>query len=811
MNYTAHRRQIGEQVETETVIAHMQATADFAVKYAKGLGAEHIVYLAAYCHDAGKLTKDFDDYINERNQMRRGEIDHSFGGAKYIYECAEQIENEDVKEVAHWIAHIIISHHGLHDWLTVSGNDYFMERVGKIERYDEIYRNMKEILPDDRLTELLYQAGKEYGAIKRRICELAKEGAAKSVSKSKHVVKIMFVFYMGMLERLLQSILVDADRTATTNFMTAAQTERDYDMGQLWHAMAAAMDNKCEAFAKRTDDISVQRTDISNRCMLFAQHPVKACRLIVPTGGGKTLSSLRFAIAYCLQPQNGMKKIIYVAPFMSILEQNSDEIKQLLGTKYQDCFLEHYSNIIADIASGEKNSKTALKELDEYELRCDKWDAPIIATTLVQFLNTLFRREMSSVRRMNRLQNAVIIFDEVQSIPVKCVYLFNLAVNFLTHICGCTVVLCSATQPSFDEAEYPLLLDEEESMSGDYSRDFEVFKRTKLINQMRDKPYSDSDAADFCYERFVENGNLLVVVNTKRCAKELYQKLQDKNGAASEEYKAMVVHLSTNMSPQHRRNVLQELRKQLDDGKRVICVTTQLIEAGVDISFHCVVRSYAGLDNIVQAAGRCNRNGERDICCVYVINIDEKLTKLKEIRDSRDIAGRFIWDKAYQDRLIEPGTLRDFFRRKYHECRKEMEYEIKDGLVSSSILQLLSLNSMRSKQRDDRIWNQAFATAGEKFRVIDTDTIDILVPSDEEAENIILRLNSERPLTDVIRDVKLAQKYTVSVYSSLFEALREKNAIYELHCGRIFALRPEFYHNELGVIMEGTPKELLYY
>lgn len=270
-----------------------------------------------------------------------------------------------------------------------------------------------------------------------------------------------------MLERFLQSCLIDADRTDTADFIGNTKSEEP-DVFKVWEKMGERMTKRLNSFSEETDRISLLRKDISNRCAEFADHHIGTVRLVVPTGGGKTLSSLRFAIEYC--KKFGMKKIIYTAPFMSILEQNSDEFRKVAG---EENFLEHHSDMFAKIDDDE--------EISVLELACERWTSPVIATTMVQFLNALFSGKMAALRRFHRLSKAVIIIDEIQSIPIKCVHLFNLAVNFLTRIMGAAVVLCSATQPVFDKTRYALILDEQSSMTGDFAEDFKAFHRTRAV------------------------------------------------------------------------------------------------------------------------------------------------------------------------------------------------------------------------------------------------------------------------------------------------------------------------------------------
>ena len=289
---------------------------------------------------------------------------------------------------------------------------------------------------------------------------------------------------------------------------------------------------------------------------------------------------------------------------------------------------------------------------------------------------------------MHRLNKAVIIIDEVQSVPIKCVNLFNLAMNFLTNICGAAVVLCSATQPVNEETDHPLMVDENSSMTCDYRTDFEIFKRTEIIPCIDPYGYTYDEAAFFCMEKFHSAGNLLAIVNTKAAALRLYKLISEKCGD-----KAEVIHLSTNMCPQHRRDKISRIRELLYEKKPVVCVTTQLIEAGVDISFQCVVRSAAGLDSAAQAAGRCNRHGEAEkLCPVYIIKLkEEKIGSLKDITAAQGIALQMIDSGKYKD-YQSADTISDYFRMLFRARRKDLSYNTYDN---ETLVNLLSLNKHR--------------------------------------------------------------------------------------------------------------------
>lgn len=543
MKYTAHIRSTDKK--EQSVEEHCKRTATLASEYAKTTGLEKAAKIAGFLHDIGKLSSVFNSYIHGDNSYKRGDIDHSFAGARYLKELSVQSDDKNMNKAFSLIGRVILAHHGLRDWVNDDSEDIYDIRTKKESYYAEILENFQS-------TELSRNVNQELIEAVREVTTVRSELRKISDNKEK------FAFYLGMMERFLLSCLIDADRTDTADFMSDSETETEFDTKQLWKDMQNRLNEKSNRFSSRTDDISIQRRSISDRCFEYASNEVRICKLIVPTGGGKTLSSLRFAIEYA--KQHDLKKIIYIAPFMSILEQNSDEIRSIAG---EEAFLEHHSDMLADIADNDE-------KLNEYELRTEKWDSPVIATTMVQFLNSLFSGKTSSIRRMHRLSDAVIIIDEVQSIPLKCVYLFNLAMNFLSQVCGSTIVLCSATQPPFELLnEFPMILDKNDSMTGETTDDFNAFRRTELIYQEKNGGFSYDETADFCRDKFQKHGSLLVVVNTKSSAKELYSRLSDTENAH-------VFHLSTNMCPQHRRKCINDIKEKLSANIPVICVTTQL-------------------------------------------------------------------------------------------------------------------------------------------------------------------------------------------------------------------------------------------
>ena len=788
MIYLAHVALDGRE---QTVKEHCQNVADLCKQKTSTLECGNIGYVMGLLHDVGKLCTEFNDYLTGVSDKRRGEIDHSYAGAKYILEIAPN----NCKAVARLIARIVLSHHGLHDWITEDLADYLAVRTSKDIKYAEIKVHVSEIIDTTQLVSLLQQAQLEYATIRTKIKHLTEQ------TKSKND-RVTFAFYLGLLDRYFESVLIDADRTDTHDFMYDCKTTKQESMQSVWSDMKVSIQKVLNEFRQSDTVINKQRQSISNRCAEYAKHDVHICRLIVPTGGGKTLASMRFAVDYCNR-HSDYAHIFYSAPFMSILEQNSAVFRKITGT---DHFTEHHSNVM-------KESNSNSDELAAYELHTERWNNAVIATTQVQMLNTLFKGKLSSVRRFHQLANSVIILDEIQSLPLHCTYMFNLTMNFISYICNSVVVLCTATQPAVSELAYPIIVDTNDSMTGDYTTDFEIFQRNRIIPVMDTYGYSFAETAEFCYSKFQMFSSVLLIVNTKKAALNLYQQIKAMMSAD-----VTVLHLSTGMCAKHRLAVIERLRQLLAENKPVICITTQLIEAGVDISFKCVIRSLAGLDNAVQAAGRCNRHGEygKD-CSVYIIRIkDESLKCLPAIQTAQKVTTSVcsvITDNASVN-LTDPKWISAYFKSLYRQQQPKLNYPISIDNISDTLLNLLALNTNRVNyainsnhvQINSSYENQAFASAGMLFKAIDDDTIAVVVPYSEQAEMLIEQLKTTTPNTVTL--LRKLQPYTVNVYENALRRLKEIGAVYETADG-IVVLKAEYYNAEYGIITQTSEPDLL--
>jgi len=796
---------IAETGEYQSVKEHLKNVALLTSKNAKSIGLEKLGYLLGLLHDCGKYTQIFDQYLEravcDPKNAKRGSVNHTTSGAKLIFDNYHNQPDKLYQFVAELLSVTISSHHGIYDCLTLDGKNQFRDKMQTTKEifYDEAYLNFcSEILSEQELTKMF-------------------DDSVQEIKVFLNKCKERTGFSFALLERMLLSCLVDADWTDTTNFMNGKMLDesKDYDdLSSLWKSLADHLEMKISYFTADTE-INKLRKKISDECLVSAKKPGGTYRLIVPTGGGKTLSSLRFALNHACEYGKG--HVFFIIPFLSILEQNADVIRKYVGN--EDVVFEHHSNVINEPVK-EPNEEETYKN-ERYKALTQNWDSPIVITTMVQLLNTLFLGKLQSIRRMHALANSIIIFDEIQSLPIKMISLFNMAVNFLVDTCGATVVLCSATQPSLDKVTHPIRVCTT-GLTENTDESFRAFKRTELIDLTKTKPggFSLLEVAELANELMEEKESLLVICNTKSEATGIYQNLKQMNQALPSNRQYKLFHLSTLMCAEHRAFVLKQI-KDLIGNDRVVCISTQLIEAGVDISFECVVRVVAGLDSMIQAAGRCNRNGEADCGAVYIINVhDEKLGSLEEMKTAQQACQRLLDDfsdspKTFEDDLLSMLAMKYFYQYYYTEVQNKMDYSLPN--INTSIVDLLWKNSNGKEAYEGRVgieladqfYAQAFETAGKNFEVIPDNTTDILVPYNTDAKDLIAELNGELTLPDIIKAVKKTQRLSVSLYDNTKAILLKVGAIYTLKNGEILALKEEYYDKILGVVIDPNPMEFM--
>lgn len=811
MKYVAHIRKADES--EQRLESHLFEVGELAARFATKINLPEVGLLLGLLHDFGKYSRAFQNYINSAEgridpdqddfvdaSRMKGKIDHSSAGAQHVWRQLKRYGSSGQGELCGQIlALCIASHHsGLINCLDEDGNPIFCNRMKKSDEkthLGECLSNADSNLMQ-RLDELTAASTvkKMFGAIQQMV-EVPKNSEEK--------VKKLDAFALGMFARFLFSCLVDADRLNSAEFEDLARKiAREKQEKQLnWKAAIDRLENRITQF-KQDTLIGKIRAQISNDCLRRALDPQGIYTLTVPTGGGKTLASLRYALRHA--KHHKLDRIIYVIPYTSIIEQNAGAVREILENK-GDSFpwvLEHHSNLEPG------------KQTWHSKLVTENWDAPIIFTTMVQFLEILFGGGTTSVRRMHQLANAVLIFDEIQTIPIKCVHMFCNALNFLAQSAGTTAVLCTATQPLLDELRHPengsLNLAENAELMPDKKSLEEKLRRTDIQNRVRPGGWSEEEIADLSLTNLKDTGSCLVVVNTKNWARSLFLALQNRCQDGT------IFHLSTNLYPEHREKILDKIKKRLTADQPVLCISTQLIEAGVDISFASVIRFLAGLDSIVQSAGRCNRHGEfKGRGRVVVINPkseDENLSGLVDIRAGRNISRR-IFGEITLDKILASSTLTEYFKYYFYDRAKEMTYLTKGGDRDDNLVNLLSTNpnnpgkglSCLNPPNKLPLLKQSFMDAGKWFRVIDAPTQPVIIQHGKGKEIVkqLCSVAKEFDSASYYEALKSAQRFSVNVFPDVWKRLHEQAAIHETQKGEgIFYLMETHYSEEFGLSTE---------
>lgn len=624
---------------------------------------------------------------------------------------------------------------------------------------------------------------------------------------------------LGLAVRLLFSCLVAGDRIDTAHFCDPAGVRwRQGGPYRHWPQLIDRLEQHLAAFPSR-HPIDGLRRSISDACREAASRPTGAYTLSVPTGGGKTLASLRFALHHAALHRHD--RIIYVTPFISIIEQNAEVVREVLESGEpigggRRIVLEHHSNLGAE------------RQTYADKLLCDDWDAPVVFTTLVQFLDVLFGAGTRGVRRMHQMANAVLVFDEIQTLPIRCVHVFNHAINFLIQMTHSTVVLCTATQPllhQVDARKGALALAPRAELMPDADDLFQALQRVKVRDRRKSPAWNADELTALAVESVDTRGDCLVVVNTKRWARDLYQR------AAAQLASDEIFHLSTDMCPAHRRAVLEAVKVRLAAHQRVLCISTQLIEAGVDVSFRTVVRFLAGLDSIAQAAGRCNRHGGPSPGLVYIVNpVDENLSMLPDIAVGRDqaqaILDRFRRDPGqYDDDLLGRQAMHDYYRHYFFQRQSDMDYPLPcTRFYGATLLDLLADQPSACKtyrrqhagQPPHEI-RQAFQSAAREFRAIDAQTESVIVPYGDAGRRLVLDLFAQfdghgagpRDPAAAIVLMRQAQQYTVNLYPQVLRKLQAQRAVTLLGDSSLYCLDAQFYDANFGLAVETVgPQEV---
>ena len=815
MPFIAHHNK--KNGKSQALSTHLAEVSALCTGYAEKLNLPRSAELIGLLHDLGKYSDEFQSYIKSAVGLldqdvdeeavdpleRKGKVDHSTAGAQWIWQELGK-QSPEGRVAAQFLSLCIASHHsGLIDCLAPDGTNVFDRRTNKA----------------DLRTHLAEALTKADLSIKEHMHALASDPELRNelTGAIKKVAGDQPFFNWGLLLRFLFSCLIDADRTNSAEF---EQPHRRKRLGEKpeWAVLIDRLEKHLAAFTS-TRPIDTLRKDIAQHCLDSAQRERGTYTLTVPTGGGKTLASLRFAMHHA--QKHGLERIIYVIPYTSIIDQNAQVARDVLepaGTSPGSVVLEHHSNL------------TPEKDTWRNKTLSETWDAPVIYTTTVQLLETLFAAGTRDVRRLHRLSKAVIVFDEVQALPIKTFHLFCNAMNFIVEHCESTVLLCTATQPllhELDEKKGRLRLGQHNArttkaevyeLMPDVKKLFADLERVDVVDLRKPAGWTTEEVADLALKCVQDYGSCLVIVNTKAMALKLYEQC---GGAANKD----LYHLSTHMCPAHRKAKLAEIRARLEPGqeKPTLCISTQLIEAGVDVDFGSAIRSHAGLDSIGQACGRCNRNGRHDKRPVYVVNpVDEKVDMLDEIKVGQEDFARFMRDYACNPDEFHGSPLSDVAMKRYFtyfffDRRDAMAYPVEPPRFerTDTLLDVLSQNGKAleehariHKTKPDLLLRQSFMSAAKAFRAIDSPAQGVIVQYGDEGTAVVNELCAAFDPIKAFDLLRRAQQFSVNVFPHVMRRLQDAGAVKEVQEGTgILYLNKQYYDSHTGLSEAAVNKQ----
>ncbi len=708
MAFFAHSTQRDDRSDWQGLAEHLRNVAALAGEKAAAFDASGLAELTGLLHDLGKYTDDFQRHI-AGDAIR---VDHATRGA--------MVAVERFGPIGMLLAYGIAGHHaGLANGSEGGERTALCDRLkglGLPPLKDDWRRDI--VLPE-RLT------------------------APKLVP-----LKDQGMFQFAFLARMLFSCLVDADYLDTEAFYDRVALPGQANDRSATRALEAPslqslrerLDTRLAGFAADSD-VNRVRADILAHTRQAARHAPGLFSLTVPTGGGKTLASLAFALDHAIE--HGLRRVIFVIPFTSIVEQNAAVFRSALGDLGEAAVLEHHSAFVA--APLPRSDAERYQAREKLRLAMENWDAPIIVTTAVQFFESLFAARPSQCRKLHNIAGSVVILDEAQTLPLKLLRPAVAAIDELARNYRSSIVLCTATQPALNAPDFRGGLEKVRELAPNPQKLFRKLDRVRV----RHVGTLDDDALA---AQLRELDQVLCIVNNRRHARALYQALADQAGAR---------HLTTLMCARHRSKVLSEVVECLKAGEPCRLISTSLIEAGVDISLPTVYRAEAGLDSVAQAAGRCNRNGERaaELSEVRVFaTANSDWAPPPELRQFAQAAQEVMRQPQFRDDPLSPPAIEAYFRLLYwQKGDKELDTANLLGLCAESRIDSLPLETLAAK-----------------FRMIDTVQMPVIVPFDDDAREHLKSLRHVDKSGGLARKL---QPYLVQLPRNGFDALRQAGAI----------------------------------
>jgi CRISPR-associated endonuclease/helicase Cas3/CRISPR-associated endonuclease Cas3-HD len=710
--YYAHTNNTSNKNEWQPLDEHLKNVAELAHDFAEEFNSGKLAYVAGLFHDVGKYSTEFQQRLCGSKFM----VDHSTAGAKAV--CGYYDNHNYVKI----LQSIITGHHG------GLSNDDFDLKV-RLNKTVCDYNNYKqEIIPSklDDFYPLLTHENSNRG------------------------------FCLSFYTRMLFSCLVDADFLDTEKYSTPEKAELRGGYSKISTLLSMFNNHMINILScDLNNKINKHRREIFNQCIESAELQKQIFSLTVPTGGGKTLSSMGFALNHA--KHHNLRKIFYVIPYTNIIEQNADVFRGIFGTEN---VLEHHSNY--DTRKEHNTTRTKLR------LASENWDMPITVTTNVQFFESLFSNKVSKCRKLHNLCNSVIILDEAQMIPIEYLKPCLMALNELVTNYGCSIVLCTATQPNLNK----LLQKQPLEIIKTQKELYDAFKRVRVTNL---GVLNDLDLS----KKLNEAKQVLCIVNTKKHARLLYAELSKT---------AKCYHLTTKMCPEHRRDVFKEIKNKLKNGEECRVIATSLVEAGVDIDFPVVYRSLTGLDSINQAFGRCNREGVAPFGEAYIFESSEKHGTINTQSIATATCSQIM--KKHDD-IMSIDAINEYFELLYFFNGRNLD--------KKTILKNIEENKECIQ----------FEKISDDFKLIADNTYDIIIPYDKNAEILIAKLSTAEEPKKYMRAL---QAYTVSVYYNELFMLQGFGVISTI-ADRFYVLTDfkNYYSDMLGLgTTAGLTQEMLF-
>ncbi|WP_215829111.1 CRISPR-associated helicase Cas3' [Pelorhabdus rhamnosifermentans] len=714
--------------EWQLLKSHLDAVSQMTEERAAKFGAGKLGEIIGLSHDIGKYSKKF----QKRLEGSSGKVDHTTAGAQEVY---RRFGNK----IGRALAFTIAGHHG-----------------GLPDGNKGALRNLPERLVNTDIPD--------YHVFCNEIVipNLTNQDFAGMPHARDST---MSAFSFSFCIRMLYSCLVDADYLDTEQFMNVKKymnRPNPISMRTLFGRLEKKLESLAEHNRKNPSVINTARQAIQARCLEMADVKPGLFTLTVPTGGGKTYSSLAFGMKHAVKYHRD--RVIYVIPYTGIIEQNAEIFREALEDEelHDNVVLEHHSNF--------EYPEGSFDDWDAYEkshrLASENWDMPVVVTTAVQFFESLYANKGSRCRKLHNIANSVIILDEAQMMPLEymkpCLWaLAELVLNY-----GATVVLCTATQPAINHL-LPGNLEPVEIME-DPADLQKIFKR---VTVQYGSEMSDENLA----AAMAEQTQVLTIVNTRRHARLLFNRLYEKSQQGA-------YHLSARMCSAHRKLVLTEIRRALKAGEVCRVVSTQLIEAGVDVDFPVVYRAAAGIDSIAQAAGRCNREGRRSTGQVIVFDPEPhgmpKKGRFASVAGlTRSTARRL---QELDGELLSLEAIEDYFRQLFDFERGNLDMQ--------GILPMIQAGA------DDLAF--PFATIAKNFQLIDSETIPVVVSWDSRAEQLIEETEYHPFPASMVRRL---QPYVVQIYQYELAALEKEGVIKSIGDFIKIMTDPSFYDSKFGL------------